>query len=323
MKYLSIINSSIANRNATYKIACRRLLLCGLWGLLLPTVAVAAPKVVVSVLPVHSLVSAVMAGVGEARLLTPGGQSPHANQLKPSQVRALSDADLIVWIGAPLERSVGKIIAQRRAATRIVTLLTHEEITRLPSHQQDETQLQSQTEIQSHPAQNADPHLWLSFHNVRAIVRIVTRELVSIDPSNRKKYQDNAQVLLSRLEQLRQSLHQQLRAVAGKRYVVFHDAYRYFEQEFNLRPVASLIINAARPPGAKRIREIRQIIRTQKVSCVFSEPQFQPGLVKILIADTNASTGILDPLGSGLKPGADAWFQLMQRLADGLVECLG
>ena len=292
-----------------------------LGGLLLLLVAQAhaVPKVVVSVLPIHSLVSALMRDVGDPQLLIPGGQSPHTSQLKPSQVGALEAADLIVWVGPLLERPVEKIIAQRRGAVRIVTLLENEEITLLPGQQHehgDETQT-------SHDHWQADPHLWLSFDNARAIAEIVARELVRLDPPNRARYESNARNLLTRLAQLRQSLHRDLRPVADAAYVVFHNAYGYFEHEFDLHPVGYLTISTERPPGAKRIRRLKQIIKARKVRCVFSEPQFQPGLVETLVADSGAAAGVLDPLGAGLQAGPDAWFELMRGLSDSLTACLG
>lgn len=300
--------------------------------LLLVAQAHAAPKVVVSVLPVHSLVSALMRDVGDAQLLILGGQSPHASQLKPSQVDALATADLIVWVGPLLERPVGKIIAQRRGAARIVTLLENDEITLLPGRygaegrrhgHGEEAQTQAAHAHRADDHWRADPHVWLSFDNARAIVEIVARELVSIDPPHRDRYESNARDLLSRLAQLRQSLHEDLRGVVDAAYVVFHDAYGYFEHEFDLHPVGYLTISAERPPGAKRIRRIRQIITSRKVRCVFSEPQFQHGLVDTLVADSGVASGVLDPLGAGLKAGPDAWFELMRRLGDSLTACLG
>ena len=297
------------------RIVCRVLLLG--WLLLVATQVHAAPKVVVSVLPVHSLVSAVMGDVGEAQLLIPGGQSPHASQLKPSQVNALLSADLIVWVGALLESNIGKIIAQRRDETHVITLLENDAINKLPTRSPDDGH-----DHDTHAHHNIDPHVWLSFDNARAIARIVADELASLDSANRDRYQSNAEELLSRLQQLRKSMHTDLYAVNDLLYVVFHDAYQYFENEFDLHPLAPLTVSAERPTGARRIRQIKQLIQSQKVRCVFSEPQFQPGLMAMLVADTDAKAGVLDPLGAGLEPGPDAWFELMRKLADALTTCL-
>ena len=299
------------------------------WALLVFALQACAdpPKVVVSILPVHSLVSAVIGEVGDAQLLLPAGQSPHTTQLKPSQVRALDVADLIIWIGPTLERPLEKTIARQGGVTRIVTLIEHHEITLLSGReggewQQPENGSSLSDQANGLDAFRVDPHLWLSVANAQAIVRIVTRELVQLDPINKGLYTSNSLALLLRLGQLRDALWEQLYPVSKSPYVVFHDAYRYFEREYKLQPVASLTVSPDRPPGARRIREIKQLIRSRKIQCIFSEPQFQPGLVQILVDDTDVKSGILDPLGAALQPGPGAWFTLMQGIADALVGCL-
>lgn len=286
------------------------------------------PKVVVSVLPVHSLASALMRGVGDAHLLVQPGQSPHGGALKPSQIRMLNSADLIIWVGPALERALEKTIANARQA-RVITLMENTEITLLPGrrggvwawheHEHGHAQERAPTRAGTPRDWRADPHLWLSVANARAIVRIVARALADLDHANRDRYASNARDLLTRLTRLRQTLRARLRAVDSP-YVVFHDAYQYFENEFDLRPAGALTVSPDRPPGARRIRQIQRAIAARNVRCVFSEPQFQPRLAAALAAD--AVAGVLDPLGAELKPGPEAWFELMRGLADALAECL-
>ena len=290
----------------------------------------AAPNVAVSVLPVHSLVSALMREVGDVELVLQGGQSPHGVQLKPSQVRLLGKADLIVWVGPGFERALEKTIAGRSGEARVVTLMLSDEIHLLRGHHDHDEHAEhadhddhaDHNNHTNHDTWTTDPHIWLSVTNAQAIARIVTRELIVLDAANRAHYESNLHDLLSRLQRLRQTLHAKLREVADARYVVFHDAYRYFETEFNLRPAASVTLSPERPPGAKRIRAIKRLITEHDVRCVFSEPQFQPGLVHTLVADTGAKAGVLDPLGADLQVGPDAWFQLLTGIADSLTGCL-
>lgn len=293
-----------------------------------PAPTLATPQVLVSVLPVHALVAALMRDIGEPQLLAAAGQSPHIHSLKPSQVQRLQSADLIVWVGPQLEPSLGKIIRQRRTAPRLLTLMEHPEIARLPirgnrvSRQAHATKHEIEAAPETVQEAGYDPHLWLSFANAKAIVRIVARELAHLDAANRDRYATNAEHLVARLEQFQQSLRARLRAVTDSPYVVFHDAYRYFEEEFGLRALAAVTTHPDRPPGAKRIRRIKHLIQTQNVRCVFSEPQFMPKLVDALVADSRAQTATLDPLGVALQPGPEAWFQLLQDLADSFVNCL-
>ena len=300
----------------------------------------AAPNVAVSVLPVHSLVATLMRGVGDVELVLQGGQSPHGAQLKPSQVRLLGEADLIVWVGPGFERALEKTIAGRSGEARVVTLMLSDEIHLLRGHHADHDEHAEHddhdehaehderdehiehTDHTNHDTWTTDPHIWLSVANAQAIARIVARELIVLDAANRAHYESNLHDLLSRLQQLRQTLHARLHEIADARYVVFHDAYRYFETEFNLRLAASVTLSPERPPGAKRIRAIKRLITEHDVRCVFSEPQFQPGLVHTLVADTGAEAGTLDPLGADLQAGPDAWFQLLTGIADSLTGCL-
>jgi len=168
-----------------------------------------------------------------------------------------------------------------------------------------------------------DPHVWLSIANAQAIARIVARELAAIDPPNDARYEANLRQALSQLSGFREALVERLGAVKAAHYVVFHDAYHYFENEFGLQPLGSLTLSPEQSPGARRVLEIKQAIRARGARCVFSEPQFLPGLVHTLAADTGATVGVLDPLGAALEPGPQAWFDLMRGLADALADCLG
>ncbi len=282
----------------------------------------APPKVVVSILPVHSLVSAVMHGVGVAQLVIQSGQSPHSNLLKPSQARWLEKADLIIWVGAPLERSLKKIVAAQDDA-QVVTLLRHDEIMLFSPRQNGgwgEHEKNHETEFLD--GRQYDPHIWLSFANAKAIIRIVERELGRLDPLNLDRYAANAQAVLLRMELFQKMSHSQLNAIRGVPYLVFHDAYQYFEAEFDLQPIGAVTVVSHRPAGAKRIRQIKKLIDNHNIRCVFREPQFSPKLVNALIANTDAKNSVLDPIGISLQPGADAWFDLMQDINDSLLACL-
>ncbi|MDD9883555.1 MAG: zinc ABC transporter substrate-binding protein [Gammaproteobacteria bacterium] len=381
----------------------------------------APPEVVVSILPLHSLTANLMRGVGTPHLLMPAGQSPHGGQLKPSQVRWLDGADLIVWVGPSFEQSLAKSIAgprdQKSGGARVVTLLQHDSLLRLPvregglweahdhahgddehgdehgdEHAHEEHDAHDEhahgdahddhdehdhggahkDEHDEHGHENhghndddhghghethghndehhrdhgghgdhddhagdhaddhhanwrIDPHIWLSVANARAIVDILARELTAVDPANAAQYDANRRDALAQLAALRREVAGRLGAVRGRRgarYVVFHDAYHYFEHEFNLQPLGALTVSPERPPGARRIRDIKQAIRARGARCVFSEPQFQPDLARTLAADTGAKTAVLDPLGAALTPGPQAWFDLMRALTAALTDCL-
>lgn len=287
----------------------------------------AAPKVVVSIAPLHSLVSGVMDGVGEPQLLISGGASPHAYAMKPSDARALSDADLIVWVGEGLESMLEHPLHSLSTKAVVLELSTLDGMKLLPTREGGVWEGHAAEEPGHRHAQGPesgefDTHLWLSPYNARRIVAAVAEALGQIGPDHAAQYQANAASMNRRIVALEESLALRLAPVRERRYIVFHDAYHYFEETFGLQPAGAIAISPDRRPGARRIAEIRRTIRDSGAACVFSEPQFRSAIVEVVLEGSEARHGVLDPLGSSLPPGKAQWFSLMQGLADNLVDCL-
>lgn len=304
-------------------------------GLLcMPLLALAAePRIVVSIKPIHSLVARVMQGVGEPLLLVTGGASPHDYNLKPSEVRAIDQAQAVFWIGPNLESFLVKPLDQVQDRARVVTLLDTPGLTVLPlrqggaweSHAHEPAAQEQANKGDDHePGYRADrdPHIWLDPVNAIAMVHRITAVLGEIDTTHRADYQRNGAALISDLEQLNQQLAAELAPVQKQPYLVFHDAYQYFERRYGLNPVGAVVVSAARQPGARRVVEIQARIRDLQVHCLFSEPQFQPVLVDTIIANSAVHRGVLDPLGAELPAGSNAYFQLLRGLATALQGCL-
>ena len=285
------------------------------------------PRVIASVQPLHSLVAGVMRGVGEPALLLQGGASPHDHQLRPSDLRLLNDADKVFWFGEALEPFLEKPL-HALAAGRAVALLDAPGLTLLPrreggvwgeDHAEDHALGHGGHEHEA----DLDPHVWLDPVNAKALIQTVGAELSAVDPANAAVYQANVAELSARLDALTRTLDAGLAAVRDRPYVVFHDAYQYFENRFGTNALGSLTLNPELQPGARRVQAVRDKIIASQARCVFSEPQFRPTLVATLLQDTGAKSGVLDPLGADLQPGPDAYFQLLDNLAAGLRDCLG
>ena len=165
-------------------------------------------------------------------------------------------------------------------------------------------------------------HVWLDPHNAEAIVRAAVAALQQADAANGARYAENGAAVIARLEAMDADLSARLAPVKEAPYLVFHDAYQYFEAHYGMRAVGSVTVSPERAPGAKRIAELRRKIEDAGAVCVFSEPQFEPALVATVVEGTAARTGVLDPLGAALSAGPDAYFSLMENLADSLVACL-
>lgn len=291
----------------------------------------AAPEVVVSIAPLHSLVANVMAGVGEPRLLLPAGASPHSYSLLPSDARALTRADLVVWVGPELEAFLAKPLAtlgrdaERLAVAALpgMTLLETRSGTGWeghdhgvgPDHHDDD---------HDHPGEthSHDLHLWLDPANAGVVVEAVASRLARRDPANSARYRANAERTLAALRALDAELRTALAPVRAAPFVVFHDAYHYLEARYGLNGVGAITLSPEFKPGARRVREIHGRISDSGARCVFREPQFEPDLVRAVVRGTQARVGVLDPLGGELQPGPEAYFQLMRTLAASLVDCL-
>ena len=301
-------------------------------SLFLPLVALAGPKIVASIKPVHSLVAGVMREVGEPRLLVPGGASPHEYSLRPSDARAISEADIVFWIGPELESFMVKPLQNAKGRVRSVALLDAPGVAVLPlreggawePHQHHPTEPVGHHSDHDHDHESGrDVHIWLDPVNAVAMARRIVAVLGDADSAHRADYERNGAALIERLNQLDQQLAGDLAPIKDRPFIVFHDAYQYFERRYGLSAAGSITLSPEQRPGAKRVTEIQARIRDLGVRCVFGEPQFQPALVETAIAGSGARSGVLDPEGGAeLQAGPEAYFELLRRLADSLRTCL-
>jgi zinc transport system substrate-binding protein len=306
-----------------------RLLLAGffllstLWA---GSVFATPPKVVVSILPIHSLVAGVMEGIAKPQLLIRGGASPHSTSLRPSDARILAEAELIFWVSEDLETFLIKPLKGLAKKATIIELMETPGVTPAMSKSEDEVQGKDNHEKHdkhdSHHHGDGDPHIWLSTANAKAIVRAATKTLAKLDPKNASRYEANAQKLEMRLTVLHKNLAQNLKPIQKTPYIVFHDAYGAFENEFSLKMVGAVTISPDRKPGIRKLKHLRHEIAEHKTPCVFAEPQFSPSLIKTLISGSQAKMGVLDPIGANLHPGPNAYFELMHEIANALTNCL-
>ncbi|MCE2493843.1 MAG: zinc ABC transporter substrate-binding protein [Alphaproteobacteria bacterium] len=288
-----------------------------------------AADVVVSLKPIHSLVAGVMGEAGKPRLLLRGAASPHTYQMRPSEARALSEAELIVWIGEAMETFLERPIANLGSKAKIVTLHEAAGLRLLPNREGgiwDDDHLEAHVdehEDHGHDHGEFNMHIWLDPSNARRIVDVIADALTRLDPDRAGTYRGNAEVMRDRIAALESSLRNRLAPVRRHAFIVFHDAYQYFEFSFGLNGKGAVSLDPARPPGAKRLAELRAALDEHDVRCMFTEPQFESGLVRTVAEGTGIRTAALDPLGVDVEPGLDAWFKIMRGLGDAVSECLG
>ncbi len=284
-----------------------------------------ALTVVATIKPVHSLASAIMEGAGEPRLLIDGAGSPHSYALRPSQARLLNGADIIIRVSKNLESFLEKPLESLSRDARLITLAEIPGVKLLPIRQGGAFEAHDHAHEHGRKEEahgQHDPHLWLSPANAAVIADYLASVLSEAEPDKAATFKANAANLKARLAALDRDLRTSLEPVKGKPFIVFHDAYQYFENHYGLPATGAITLSPERQIGAARIREIREEIVKTNAACVFSEPQFKPRLLRTVTEGTPAMTGVLDPLGADLPPGKDQYIQLMTRLAKNLKECL-
>lgn len=330
----------------------RRLL--PLVGLLLalagaPAVARAdAPDAVASIKPIHSLLAAVMEGVGEPTLLLQGAASPHTYALKPSEAALLESADIVFWVGEPIETFLHGPLETLASAAEVVELLDAPGLVLLPSreggvweadvHEEAEHAeahgAEDHADHEDHAAEEGeghhegdhhgeiDGHIWLDPINAMAMADAMAAALAALDPAHAETYRSNAAKLRGELEVLDQAMAARLSPMDGRPFIVFHDAYQYFEARYGLGGVGSITVNPEQAPGAERLIELREKIAQSGAICVFSEPQFPMTLVTTITEGLETRIGQVDPLGAGLEDGPNLYRQLIETLAGSIESCL-
>ena len=308
----------------------------------IPGAAAATPPVVATdIAPVQSIVARVMAGVGTPGLVVPPGASPHGYALRPSEAELLQEAGLVVWVGPALDPWLAGPIDTLAPEAARVTLQDAPGIRLLPirtggpfePHEHDHA-AEAADAGHDHDAEDAehdhdhehggpDGHLWLDPGNAVAAARAVAAALAPLDPENAAAYAGNAEAFATEMAELSSEIEDRLAPVRGQHFIVFHDAYQYFEDRFDTPAAGSVSLQEGVAPGAARVAEIHDRVRDAQITCAFTEPQFEPKLLGTVIEGAGVRTGVLDPIGAALPPGPNLYPALMLGLANSLAECLG
>lgn len=296
----------------------------------------AETKVVATIKPIHALVAGVMQGIGTPELLVAGSASPHTFALKPSGARALNTANVVFRVSPAVEPFTVKIVAALPAGVRVVTLASAPGVKHLPvrrgatfeahaeaGHEHDEHAEFAGHDHDGQEGTGDDGHVWLDPENAKNMVEEIARVLAEASPEDAARIRANAQRVRAEIDALDGEVAETLHPVRARPYVVFHDAYQYFERHYGLSPVGAITIGPDVQPGAKRLGEIRQKIGDLAAVCVFAEPQFSSSVMRAVTDGTTARFGTLDPEGALVEPGAGAYAALMRNLAANLRGCLG
>ena len=300
-------------------------------------------KVVASIKPIHSLASYLMDGVGKPDLIVDGYASPHGFAMKPSHAKMLQNADLIFWVGEDLENFLEKPLKSIAKKAEKIELMEIKGLTKLEfrernifdnhddhkehghkddkhdDHKEHGHKEDKHDDHHGHGHGEHDPHIWLDPMNAKVILSEMAEHLIENDQENASKYKANLKKAHKDLDKLTKKVKSQLNK--DFKSIVFHDAYQYFEKRFDVNVLGAFTVNTDVLPGAEQLAEIREVIEHEKVSCVFSEPQFNPDIIKAVAKDTNIKTGVIDPLGATLNPGKTLYFDLISNMSKSFKGC--
>jgi len=305
-------------------------------------------KVVASIKPLHSLASYLMDGVGKPGLIVDGYASPHGFSMKPSHAKMLQNADLIFWVGEDLESFLEKPLNSIAKKAEKIELMEIKGLTKLEfrernifeehddhghddhkehahkddkhdDHKEHGHKEDKHDDHQGHAHGEHDPHIWLDPMNAKVILNEMVEHLIENDAKNASKYKSNLKKALKDIDKLNKDVKKELSKSTAS--IVFHDAYQYFEKRYDVNILGAFTVNTDVMPGAEQLAEIREIIEHDKVTCVFSEPQFNPDIIKAVAKDMNIKTGVVDPLGATLDPSKDLYFKLIRNMSASFKGC--
>ena len=288
----------------------------------------AQAAVVASVKPVGFIASAIADGVTPVEILLPDGASEHDYALRPSDIKRLKSADLVVWVGPEMEAFMTKSAASLPAQKNVeMDTLPGVKALLLKGGEDEEEEHEGHAhggaeEHEHHHHGEYNMHLWMSPEIAKKTAVAIHAKLLELMPQSKDKLDANLQHFEAELSSADAKIGNQLAPVKGKGYFVFHDAYTYFEKHYGLTPLGHFTVNPEIQPGAQRLHQIRTQLVEQKAACVFAEPQFRPAVIEAVARGTTVRSGTLDPLGTDITPGKDSYVTFLSQLSSQYASCL-
>ena len=306
------------------------------------------PNVVADIAPVHSLVSMVMKGVGEPQLLIPQNASPHHYAMRPSEAKALQEANLVVYLGHDMSPWLEPLFETVAASAEPLDLSEVDGVLQLSyregpvfgeheghddhddheghDHEEeghdDHDDHEGHDDHAHHDHDGNDPHMWLDPENALVWLDAIASELGHIDPENAARYRANAKTAKEEISHEIHHIEDHLKSVQGQEFLVFHDAYQYFENRFGIFATGSISIGDASKPSPKRLQQLKHHFEEEGIHCVLSEPQYSSKLINSVFGGFKPHIGVVDPIGVDLELGSGLYLELLENIAVGIAQCV-
>ncbi len=274
--------------------------------------------------PIHALVAQVMGDLGTPTLLLEKGADEHDFQLRPSQMQSIADADTVIWIGPELTPWLDRAMTDSTAVSLALLDAKETQTQAYPEGQGEEEEAHDEAATEAtHAHDGTDPHAWMNPANAAIWTDLIAADLSALDPEHAATYAANAAATKTRIAAMDAEITTQLAAIKDKNFVTFHAAYGYFAAHYGLAHHGSLALGDATTPGAAKLTELQAELKSGAYTCAFPEVQHDPAMLTQLMQGTATKLGApLDPVGSSLPFGPDAYDTLMRSIAKTLTDCL-
>ncbi|MFQ2037967.1 zinc ABC transporter substrate-binding protein ZnuA [Aeromonas veronii] len=301
-------------------------------ALLAVSLPVRAIEVLTTIKPLGFIAAAITDGVSEPKVLLPTGASPHDFSLRPSDIRNINSAGLVVWVGPELEGFMAKPLANHPHALALtqvegMPLFNYATQDSHDFHDHDDHDHAAHEHgdhdegHEGHHHEGVDPHIWLGPTQAKVIAKAIASELGKLDPANQARYDANLAAFDTKVDAKDKVIAGQMKAVNEKGYFVFHEAYGYWERHYGMSSKGHFTVSPERRPGAKTLVDIRKALEEKQASCIYAEPQFSPAVIESVARNTGAKVLLLDEVGEQVPLGPDGYPQFMQQLADAFAQC--
>ena len=299
------------------------------------------PRVVADIAPIHSLVSMVMDGVGQPQLLVPQNISPHHYSMRPSEAEALQEAQLVVYVSHDMSPWLEPVLETLAASASALDLSKVDNIMQLAYREgpifddhdeeghddhdeegHDDHDEEGHDDHAHHDHDGVDPHMWLDPMNAKLWLYAIASELTRIDPKNADRYDENARSSSRTITLAMAQAEGHLASGKDNGFLVYHDAYQYFEKRFNRVAVGSISLGDASKPSAKRLRELKVLFEEEGIRCVLTEPQYSSKIVDSVFGGFKPTIGVVDPIGIDLELGKTLYPELLENIALSIAQCV-
>jgi zinc transport system substrate-binding protein len=261
--------------------------------------------IVTSIEPLALIGKAVVGDYGQIRSLVDPRQSPHEYSIRPSDRIAIEQANLLIWVDPGFELYLTDVF-NTQAATK--TLLTF-------SRLQD-------VELAFEESGELDPHLWLDTHNALRLAEAIAKAASAIDPLNEINFQGNLDKFRIELEAASQDISAIFANKVEKTYAVYHNAYRYFENQFELQYSIVLLKHPESQANFQEIMQVRRSVQELQPRCLLIELDSNGATIATMLGGVELDMPIIDTMGYDVIADATGYITMLRKLAEQFRQCV-